>query len=184
MAKNKYQIFNFGHDDGKVQIWKAYEKDGVTYELNHLNAHEVDYTSKEGDKYRVYVTYSHHCFAKDDPSMENQKGWLYAYDKDPRPFHVRRYELSKNLPSVIEGLMSAHTFHAGGDSYAVCPAKLGDGQEVFYQVAFVVYRSNRKLRMHVKSAYPLDKRPKVKKVGLSNILKALLKGKPLPKRQA
>jgi hypothetical protein len=116
--------------------------------------------------------------------MGNLEGWDYKYDKDPRPFHLRRHALSKGLPSLIEGLMDAYTYHAGGDSYAICPVTSDEGKEVFYQVAFVVFKSERKLRMHIQSAYPLESRPNVKKVGLGYILKALSLGKPLPKRQA
>jgi hypothetical protein len=179
--KSKYQIYNFGPDDQEVQIWANFETDEYTYDLSHLNACRVDYTGKK-DTYTVYVTYSHHCFAKDEEGYNNDLP--YPSPKDPRNFHDLRFQLSLNLPGIIEELLTAYTYHGGGESYAVCEGASLDGDTYHYLVAFSVFKLQKKLRMHITSAYPLDERPKVKKVKFETILNNLSKGKPLPKRQA
>jgi hypothetical protein len=180
-SKNKYQIYNFGPEDREIQVWADFQTDGYTYNLSHLNACCVDYTGKK-DAYTVYVTYSHHCFTKNQEGYNNDQP--YPYSKDQRNFHNLRFQLSLNLPKIIDELFTAYTYHAGGESYAVCEALSRDNSTYHYLVAFSVFKSQKKLRIHIKSAYPLDNRPKVKKVKLETILYNLKKGKTLPKRQA
>ena len=146
--------FNLG-DDGKEQHWPAFTCDGITYDLSHLDAHELTFTLKEGS-YRFIVTYSHHCFAKDCPVGTNiDPKWLYPSGNELRNFHVERYELSKKLPALLPNLVTARTYHAGYNAYAFCEVLQGD-LVVYYKVAFVVYRYAKKFRLHIASAYPVD----------------------------
>jgi hypothetical protein len=179
--KSNYKIYNFGSEDQEVQVWTNFETDEHTYDLSHLNACRVDYIGKK-NTYAVYVTYSHHCFTKDQEGYNNDLP--YPYPKDQRNFHNLRFQLSLNLPNIIDELLTAYTYHAGGESYAVCEGVSRDNNTYYYLVAFSVFKSQKKLRMHIKSAYQLDDRPKVKKVKFETILHNLSKGKPLPKRQA
>ncbi len=178
---NKYQAYNFGPEDRAVQAWANFKTDEYVYDLSHLNACCITYTGKK-ETYIVYVTYSHHCFAKDVEGYNDDLP--YPYPKDQRNFHNLRFQLSLNLPEIIEGLLTAYTYYGGGESYAVCEGISQNGKAYHYLVAFSVFKSQKKLRMHITSAYPLDKRPKVKKVKFETILNNLSKGKPLPKRQA
>jgi hypothetical protein len=178
--KSKYQIYNFGPHDRKVQSWSGFETDEYTYDLSHLNVCCVEYAGKK-DTYTVYVTYSHHCFAKDVEGYNDDLP--YPYPDDQRNFHDLRFQLSLNLPEIIAGLLTANTYHGGGESYAVCEGVSLDNVNYYYLVAFSVFKSQKKLRMHIKSAYPLDDRPKVKTVKFESILHNLSKGKTLPKRQ-
>jgi hypothetical protein len=73
-------------------------------------------------------------------------------------------------------------FHGGYDSYCCISLKDEQGTEITYQVAFSVFRSKKKLRLHIESAYPLNSNVgKKKPVGFLKIAWALLKNKPLPK---
>lgn len=183
MTKKDTPPFNFGGGEKHVQQWRAFEVDGTIYDCSHLDAHVVNYTNPENNEtYCFYVTYSHHCFCKTDEVLVLDNAWIYPYDKDPRHFHPGRYELSKLLPRIIESLPTTHTVHAGYDSYAIAEANM-NGVVTCYFVVFTVFRSNKKFRLHVQSAYPLDHRPKMKKVGFFNIARALKVGKPLPKPQ-
>lgn len=174
-------LFNFGDDDTHVQQWRPFVVNGTTYDVSHLDAHIVNYVNPENNEtYCFYVTYSHHCFCKTDEVLMQDNLWLYPYDKDPRHFHPDRYHLSKWLPDIIENLPASYTVHAGYDSYAIAEAEM-NGVVTCYFVVFVVFKSNRKFRLHVQSAYALDHRPKMKKVGFFNIARALKMGRPLPK---
>lgn len=172
--------------------WQPFRLDDVTYDLSHLDSHVVELVhTAQGDKaaitYRFHVTYSFHCFAKAYPeqSEEDRKRLEYVTHKEARPFCFKRYELSKNLPEIVENLDSAKLiFHAGYESFAVCEVKNLDGDDVDYFVNFVAYREKKKLRLHIKSAYPLDEKlGKVKKVNIFAIARAVLQNKPLPKPQ-
>jgi hypothetical protein len=179
--KKEAHLFNFGNSDTHIQQWRSFEVDSLTYDLTHLAAHIVDYTNSENNEdYRFYVTYSHHCFCKTEKGFNHEGKWRYPFEKDPRHFHPIRYELSKYLPKIIKNLPSSHTGHAGYDSYAISEIET-NGVTTCYFVVFVVFKSNKKFRIHVESAYPLDVRPKMKKINFFTIAKALKTGKPLPK---
>ncbi len=172
--------FNFGAEDNNTQQWGTFRCNGIDYDLSHLDAHVVNYTDSSSGSYTFYVTYSHHCFCKTEEWVNDDHDWLFQHNKDPRHFNLTRYALSQKLPSIIENLPSAITYHAGYDSYAVY--EILDGTKVtYYHVAFSVFRSARKFRLHVKSAYPIDARPKVRKVAFLKIAKALKEGRKLPK---
>jgi hypothetical protein len=109
---------------------------------------------------------------------------LYQAPKDSRPFNFERYELSNHLPMIIDALGEKETlvFHAGYGSFAAVKVLDRSGNEIDYFVSFVVFKEKKKLRLHVQSAYPLDRKlGNVKKVGFLSIAKNLLLGKKLPK---
>jgi hypothetical protein len=71
--------------------------------------------------------------------------------------------------------------HAGYGSFATVKVLDRSGNEIDYFVPFVVFKE-KKLRLHVQSAYPLERKlGNVKKVGFLAIAKNLLIGKKLPK---
>ena len=49
--------------------------------------------------------------------------------------------------------------------------------------AMKVYRASKKYRIHVTTAFPIDERPRPRKVRFSIIVKALASGRQLPKPQ-
>lgn len=175
----------------KVSHWQPFELDGEKYDLSHLDAHVVEYIQPGDSKnperrYKFYITYSFHCFAKDYAhlSEKERERLKYKTDKDSRPFCFKRYELSKNLPAIIKNLGTSHVFHGGYESYATCDVQDDNGEQIQYFVSFVAYREMKKLRLHIKSAYPLtEELGKTKKVGFFNIAKNLLTNKPLPTPQ-
>ena len=170
--------------------WKPFIKDGVTYDLSHLDAHWVEFVQPaKGDRpeqvYKFIVSYSYHCFTKDySHQTEIEKQQLnYKTQKDSRPFCIKRYELSKYLPDLIKNLSNEKlVFHGGYESYAFCEVLDENEEKIEYFISFIVYRECKKLRLHIKSAYPLNKpQGRVKKVGFFNIAYNLLKNKRLPR---
>jgi hypothetical protein len=176
-------LFNLGND-GKQQQWPTFTCDDITYDLSHLDAHEVTFTLKEGN-FRFIVTYSHHCFAKDCPAGTNvDPKWSYLSGNELRAFHIERYNLSKGLPALLPNLITAKTYHVGYDNYAFCEVIQGE-TVVYYKVAFVVYRHFKKFRLHVTSAYPVDANAyeSKRRVNFASIVLNVAKGKkpPTPK---
>ncbi|MDP2608123.1 MULTISPECIES: stationary phase growth adaptation protein [unclassified Oceanobacter] len=171
---SKKKLFNPGPNDPHIQKWKGFNHpNGESFDLSHLNAHAVTYPSG----HTVYVTYSHHCFCKEEPALNDCGEWQYYHPKDPRPFHIHRYELSKGLRKIIEELHSAYIGHAGHSDYATIPIGQVNGRETYYKVTFAVFRSEKKLRLHVTSAYPIEIREKLKKIRLENILAKVLRSR-------
>ncbi|MCG3814274.1 heat-shock protein [Photobacterium damselae] len=176
----------------KETHWQPFRLDDQVYDLSHLDGQVVEYVQPAKGKnparnYKFYVTYSFHCFAKDYEHLtdEDRIRLEYKTTKDSRPFCFIRYELSKKLPMIIANLGQANlVFHGGYESFATCDIQSEHGETIQYYISFVAYRENKKLRLHIKSAYPLDEPlGKVKKVKFFSIALNLLKNKTLPKPQ-
>lgn len=174
----------------EVISWKNFEMNGNTYDLSHLNAQRVEYLDERDEKksieYRFIVTYGLHCFTKnlENLSREESQLLMYSAPRESRQFNFERYELSKQLPSIIQKLGNKETrvCHAGYGKFAVIKALDANGSEIDYFVPFSVFKESKKLRLHVRSAYPIyEGTGKIKKVGFFVIAKNLLQGKKLPK---
>ncbi len=175
---------------GEVTNWRSFTLDGEIYDLSHLDAQWVEYQdARDGEKpitYRFVVTYGLHCFAKDSAELSAEKSKLLMYDgpRESRQFSFERYELSKQLPSIINSLGNKETLvcHAGHGKFAIVKVLDSNGEEVNYFVPFAVFKESKKLRLHVQSAYPVTESPgRVKKVGFFAIAKNLLHDRKLPK---
>lgn len=170
----------------QIKSWRNFILDGNEYDLSHLDAHWVNYNF--GDrKYRVIVSYSCHCFTKEqDHHSECEKYRLmYHAPKESRPFHLERYELSKTLKRYIERLdqpeYAKSVGYVGYENYASIQVLHSDGSKSNYKIVFKVYRDCKKLRLHVTSAYKQEGFERVNKVNFEVILKNVLTGKSPPK---
>lgn len=101
-----------------------------------------------------YVQFSTHCFSdKYDPERHpenvvvlDERGQIRCFDRD-------RYELSKGLKALIEGLPGSKVYQTPESNFAIITMQ--DGRE--YRVFFNVRRdSKKKIRLYVESAYPPD----------------------------
>ncbi|STQ90085.1 hypothetical protein EV682_109144 [Iodobacter fluviatilis] len=162
---------------------------GPPIDLSYLDAHKVDYIhsalGKDDITYTFWVTYSFHCFAKEyvGQSAEEKDALMYYAGKDQRPFCYRRHALAKSyLRQIVEklGNSDVRVIHAGFGSYATAPVVDESGNKVWYFVPFKVYRSQRKFRLHVTSAYPLLEKPGGGKVGFFTLAHNLKTGRALP----
>jgi hypothetical protein len=171
-----------------VKKWKAFQLANTNYDLSHLNGHVAEYTdSRDPAKpfiYRFFVTYSFHCFTKDDQSLNasEREQLMYHAPKEARPFNFERYELSKKLPDIIKSLAQPHILvrHAGNDRFVTVKILDQEGNDIDYYVFFKVFRENKKLRIHVVSAYlRTDSLGKSKKIGFFTIAYNTLHNKPI-----
>lgn len=173
---------------GEIQKWRSFEHpDGTLRDLSFLDAHEVTYIhSAEGKvniEYRFFVTYSSHCFSKAyvHQKQEEQAVLMYATGKEKRPFCERLYQMaSKYLRDIICTLGQLKVIHAGYGSYATVEVDLANGETGYYFVVFKAFREEKKFRLHVTSAYPVDMKPAGAKVSFFVIARNLKANKPLP----
>ncbi len=174
----------------EVISWKNFILDGEIYDLSHLNADWVEYLDKRDEKniitYKFIVTYGLHCFTKDSDDISSEESQLLMYNgpRESRPFNFDRYQLSKQLPSIVKSLGEKETLvcHAGYGKFAIVKVVDSNGIEVEYFVAFAAFRESKRPRLHIHSAYPIyEGIGKVKKVGFFVIAKNLLQNKELPK---
>jgi hypothetical protein len=172
----------------EVLRWKPFVLNEQVYDLSHLDSHWVEYQDnregREPNSYKFKVTYGLHCFTKEEPNMSEAESPLRIYKapKEAKHFNVARYDLSKQLPSIIRSLGETETFvfFAGYSNFATVKVMDFEGVNVGYFVVFAVFRENKALRLHVVSAYPRE-RGNVKKVSFLVIAFNLLNNKPLPK---
>lgn len=180
---------NFKTVKTEVTAWKNFTLDGKVYDLSHLNAHWVEYIDEKDQNnpltYRFIVTYGLHCFTKasEDLSSDELQLLNYKSPRESRAFNLERYELSKYLPKIIESLGERSTLvcHAGYGKFAIVKVVDSLGNEVDYFVVFTVFKEEKKLRLHIQSAYPkYEGVGKIKKVGFFVIARNLLNNKKLP----
>ena len=83
----------------------------------------------------------------------------YDAARESRPFHFKRYNLSKGLPDMIKSLAAPNTlvFHRGYEIYATYKVVNDEGVSIDYIVSFSVFREQKKLRLHVRTVFPEEK---------------------------
>ena len=172
----------------EVTSWQNFVLNGEIYDLSHLNAHWVEYLDKRDEtqpiSYKFIVTYGLHCFTKKLDDLDDISRMMYNSPNESRPFNIKRYKLSKQLPSIIKSLGDRETLvcHAGYGNFATVKFLEEKDSHVDYFVVFAAFRERKKLRLHIVSAYPRYKGiGRVKKVGFFVIAKKLLHNQKLPK---
>lgn len=140
----------------KIKKWNSFNHNGKNYDLSHLDYHIIDFIDEERNKkYKVHVTYSHHCFTKENPELTKEENEILIYysPKDKRPFNFERYNLSFRIKEILLGLEKCPIcFHDAHGKFI----KIDFGEEK-YILNFSVYREKKKMRLHVLSAYAEDK---------------------------
>lgn len=178
------QFFNLA--DNECQFWRSFLYKDKEYCFEHLNSRKLSFTHPQRDEsYTLYITISHHVFTTElAKTPKYTQAQIYPYKRsDLRVFSEKRYDLSFHLPQILATLPQQFCYHGGYSRYCIC--KLNDGnKEIFYQLVFRVWKSHKKIRFHIESAYPLSSRPgktkKIKKVNFWVICFNLQHGKKLP----
>lgn len=101
-----------------------------------------------------YVQFSTHCFSdKYDPERHPENVVVVDERQQVRCFDRDRYELSKGLKALVEGLPGSKVYQTPESNFAIITMQ--DGRE--YRVFFNARRdSKKKIRLYVESAYPPD----------------------------
>jgi len=97
-----------------MQQWPPFLCRGTLYDLTHLNSITCEFcrhnNGEKEEKYKVKVIYRAHCFTRGLRKNEEwdsiDENFIYENQdrKEKRIFDIKRYELSKNLPMVMENL--------------------------------------------------------------------------------
>lgn len=128
-----------------------------------------------------------HCFTRGIKNGEQpDSAMLYRDSRECRVFDVRRYQLSKHLPSIVDGLPPRKCQHTGKGNFFVAEVLTEQGDKVDYEVFFQTSRSSKKgvVTLYVQSAYVRDEqhssnRPKSKPINFFVILFNTLTNKPI-----
>lgn len=136
-----------------LQHWEPFQYAGVTYGLDHLDSHELRFQKEEGkDPIRFVVTYGLHCFTKDD--TEQNIPLKYADGRESRYICLERYEASKQLRSMLEKLGGEVVYLVQGETFFTLNVMNNASGEVEpFKICMAIFRENRKLRIHVTSAF-------------------------------
>jgi len=169
--------------------WRAFRHGQETYDLCHLDPKTITYVQEaKGNKpertYTVEVIFSLHCFTRGLKAGEGcDPALYYSDDRETRVFDFQRYQLSKRLPALVEGLSKRKCYHSGkGNFFTV---ELVDEQarsRVEYEIYFTASRASKKgiVNLYVQSAYVRDRehqnRPHRKPIGFHIILYNVLNG--------
>ena len=136
-----------------LQHWEPFEHAGVSYDLGHLDSHEVIFQKEEGkDPFCFVVTYGLHCFTKDD--TEQNLPLKYADGRESRFICLERYEASKQLRGMLEKLAGATVYLVQGETFFTLNVMNNASGEIEpFKICMAIFRENRKLRIHVTSAF-------------------------------
>jgi hypothetical protein len=173
--------------------WKPFIFGGECYDLSHLHPRTCRYEQPaKGDKparaYTVDIIFSLHCFTRSLLNDEaGDAALFYADDRETRVFDFQRYELSKQLPGIIESLGQRKCFHTGHDNFFSVALIDRDGNSIEYDIFFTASRASRKkgvVNMYIQSAYVRDvkhgNRPRMNSpIGFYVILFNVLHNRPI-----
>ena len=173
--------------------WQPFNYEGTSYSLAHLHPRRMEFEQPatsiaQARKFQVRVIFSLHCFTrklKDGESVP-AKAMLYSDSRETRIFDFSRYELSKQLPAIVEQLQGRKCFHSGKGNYFVIELVSDAGEQNEYEVYFGASCSSERgvINLFVQSAYIRDKahtgnRPRKKPIKFDIILFNVLNGRPI-----
>ena len=140
----KYQI-------DSVQYWAPFEHAGITYSLNHLDAHDITYKGEKAD-YKFVVTYGLHCFAKDLTNWNIPV--VYRDGREAKNVCMERYEASKHIRQILHQLPAMSIYQTTAEKYFTLHMMNSATQQVEpYKICIAFFKEKRLLRMHILSAF-------------------------------
>jgi hypothetical protein len=127
---------------------------GHTYDLGHLDTFSFALTVGEAD-FTVEVAFSCHCFTE-KLNQAHTPDLLYVHGHERRAFNIERYELSKVLPALFQGLGTRSVYWSERRDFFVLQDMTTPAGRGPYLVFFDALRSSKKdihVRLDVTSAY-------------------------------
>jgi hypothetical protein len=143
--------------------WIPFNHNNAVYGLDHLHPKTVTFTqpAKAGVPERLYtvdVEFGLHCFTCErgencDPAL------IYSDAREQRMFDFYRYELSKQLPIIVETLHTRKCYHTNHGNFFTIEIIQEEGKADQYEVYFTLSRSSKKgvLNLSLQSAYVRDR---------------------------
>lgn len=137
--------------------WEDHFIEGSVLDLSHLKPFQLNFHNRKLDRHlSVDVKFTNHCFTeafKDgvhDPATKIMDGVR------ARAFDRRRYDLSKQLPALVNELPGSSVWQTPEKNftYFINITDAGEHYQMFFHLKKV--RSQFDLSMTVESAYPND----------------------------
>lgn len=138
-----------------IQKWESQEYENTSFDMSHLNAHELIIHSKKMD-YKLVVTYGLHCFTKNNSPFSLP---ILVKDSsgDTRQFDVERYLASKELKNILfsEDILGQLRFYKSDQKRYFTIHKMNNFTNKIepYKICVTFFKENRLLRLHVLTAY-------------------------------
>lgn len=162
----KYQIES-------IQSWPDFQHGGMTYSLSHLDAHEIVYKGEKQD-FTFVVTYGLHCFAKEATPYAIPV--VYKDGREEKTICMERYEASKQIRHILVNLPNMRLFNTAAEKYFTLEMmNSATGQLEPYKICIAFYKEKRLLRMHILSAFFVQRGPGAPGVPIPNRAVSLFK---------
>lgn len=178
-----------------IKNWKAFTYKNKVYCLKHLDTFESEFiqeakNNKPANTYSFVIEFSLHCFTKKTAGRDGQfsPDLDYLDTREKRTFCFERYELSRQLPSIVGNISKKPCYHTGKGNFFVVHALDEHGNTKDYEVYFKVSRCDKKdkgkLKLFVQSAYVRSdeyksSQPKKKKIGFFVMAHNIKNDKPI-----
>lgn len=171
-----------------MQSWISFKKDEKVYDLTHLDQQSFEFTRENGNKLKILLDFSHHCFT----GHIGEDDWIYPHASDERYFCEIRYNLSKNLPDYINSLLDQNpyflrTFLEHREQFYYLENEFhGETYRLFIEISCPT-KNYADVRINIRSAY--HEEPYAAPVSgdqwfkLWRVIDARLSGTQLPKRK-
>jgi hypothetical protein len=135
------------------------------YGLSHVDSKTVTlmvpaYKKLSARQFAVLIEYSDHCFTEVEKLGADQALYYctenHGGKKFRRMFDLNRWELSRQLPEIIEGMLDRWVYFTKGQNFHIMNLVDSSGAQVEYLIFFIVKSRGSGLRLVVESAYPFD----------------------------
>jgi hypothetical protein len=144
--------------------WSVFAHDGKTYDLSHLNSGTLRFErpaegSKAAEVYTVEVIFTLHCFTREPrPDERRDESLMYSDGHERRLFDYRRYELSKQLPGIIQTLPDRKPYqNANRRNFFSVETIAENGARAEYDIFFKVKKKSKgRLELIVETAFVRD----------------------------
>jgi len=143
--------------------WKPFAHNNVVYNLDHLHPKTVTFIqpAKENVPERTYtvdIEFGLHCFTCERKDGDDL-ALIYSDAREQRLFDFYRYNLSKQLPDVVDTLHKRKCYHTKHGNFFTIEIIKEEGTTGQYEVYFTLSRSSKKgvLNLSLQSAYVRDR---------------------------
>lgn len=144
--------------------WSPFNHRGKVFDLAHLHPCTVRYERpREGNKaaevYKVDVIFTLHCFSRGlRPEETRDDALIYSDGYENRVFDFQRYELSKRLPEIIQGLPNRKPYHnKNRRNFFTIEIVNENGSRIEYDIFFKVKKKAKsQLEMIIETAFVRD----------------------------
>ena len=143
--------------------WPIFIYQEKIYDLSHLDEWHFDILDFSGEKRRLAVTYSDHCFTRKHEQNDHNDLFYPGGSRNPSIFSFERYhhslQIAEHILRAANGkVWNASAYHGYQENFAAIPTINQEGIPIFYAIIFSLERVGKDLpidlHMRVRSAYP------------------------------